>query len=291
MTTTISASGSLKRLTTAFGGAILALFLAMFGALVAPAAAHAEVNDLEYSADNTTWGGLEQIPAIEGQLVPGEELSSTFYARNNTERGGILQVYLGNWTISRGMQAYVRVEINDASGPRVDLTTLEEAVPGTELNAIRVDPGQTAKVSLVVGMPSEADNGSQNGSVEPNFSLDFEVDGALETTTTVTVPGAAKIDEAVNLSAVVKGPQGDAVGGTVQFQADGNDIGDAVALVNGEATLQYTFTDAGDYEITAIYSGTDGFNGSVSEAQEVSVTDGDGNGGGDGGGSSNFGSS
>ncbi|WP_169846813.1 Ig-like domain-containing protein [Rhodococcus marinonascens] len=285
MTTTISAPGSMKRLTTAFGGAILALFLAMFGALVAPAAAHAEVNDLEYSADEVTWGDTSEIPGYEGTLVPGEEITSTFYARNTTERGGVLQVYLGNWTTSPEMEAYVRVEIDDESGPRVDLTTVEEAMPGTELNAIRVEPGQTATVSLVVGMPIEASNGSQDGSVTPNFSLDFEVDGALETTTTVTAPNTADTDEAVNLSAEVKGPEGDAVGGTVQFKADGNDIGAPVALVDGKATLDYTFTDAGDYSITVHYSGAGDFNGSVSDSETVSVTDPDNSGDGSSSGS------
>ncbi|WP_127951146.1 hypothetical protein [Rhodococcus xishaensis] len=176
MKTTISAPGSLKRLTTAIGGAILALFLAAFGALVNPAAAHADPSVLEYSADNENWGGLEQIPAITGQLIPNGELTSTFYARNQTEQGGELQVYLGNWSkTSPDMQVYVRVEINDASGELVDLTD-NSAQPGTELNAIRVEPGETAKVTLVVGMPAEAGNESQNESVNPAFALDFEVD-------------------------------------------------------------------------------------------------------------------
>ncbi|MFD4264409.1 Ig-like domain-containing protein, partial [Rhodococcus sp. NPDC058523] len=74
-------------------------------------------------------------------------------------------------------------------------------------------------------------------------------------------------------------------GGTVQFKEGDAPIGGPVSVVDGTATLWYTFNTPGDHPITAVYSGAPGFTGSTSAATTLKVT-GENTGG---GGSSQFG--
>ncbi|MFC9789094.1 Ig-like domain-containing protein [Rhodococcus sp. NPDC127528] len=269
MTTSINTQGGFTRLATAIGGAVAALFLAAFAAVLMPAAAHADANLIQYSADNSTWGGTDQIPALQGTLIPGGEATSKFWAKNTTATGGTLQVYLGNWTKNApDVQAYVRAEINDATGGIVNLVQ-GVAEPGTELQSIHLAPGQSAKVLLVVGMPTTAGNESQNASVDPNFTIDFEVDPAgVATTTTVTGPATATTGVAANLTATVTPAEAT---GTVQFRDGTTDLGGPVTVTNGTATLAHTFTTQGARSITAVYSGAAGFETSTSAAFTVTV--------------------
>jgi hypothetical protein len=269
MTSTINTQGSVARTATVIGGAVAALFLALCAVLV-PATAQADPSVIQYSADNSTWGGMEQIPALSGELIPGGESTSTFWAKNTTSDGGRLQVYLGNWTASENMQAYVRAEINDETGDIVDLVN-DVALPGTELKSIHLNPGETAKVLLVVGMPADAGNESQNGSVDPDFALDFELDpAAVSTSTTVTAAPTAVVGTSVELTATID--PSDATG-TVQFKDGATDIGGPVAVTAGVASYTHTFTVAGAHDITAVYSGDTGFATSTSAAHTVTVSD------------------
>ncbi|MFD1814520.1 Ig-like domain-containing protein [Rhodococcus gannanensis] len=269
MTSTINTQGGLARLATVIGGAVVAMFLAV-SAVLMPASAHADPTVIQYSADNSTWGGMEQIPALSGELIPGSESTSTFWAKNTTTQGGRLQVYLGNWTTSANMQAYVRAEINDETGTTVALVN-DVAAPGTELKSIHLNPGETAKVLLVVGMPLDAGNESQNGTVDPDFALDFELDpAAAATTTAITGVTSATVGTPVDLTATVT-PAG--ATGTVQFKDGATDLGGPVTVTAGVATYSHTFTAAGVHDITAVYSGDSGFATSTSVAHQVTVTD------------------
>ncbi|SDD14911.1 Ig-like domain-containing protein [Rhodococcus tukisamuensis] len=271
MTTLISAQGGVRRRLTAIGGAVAALFLAAFAALMMPAAAHADPNVISYSNDSgATWGGMDKIPALEGELIPGGEAVSTFWAKNTTAQGGTLQVYLGNWTMNAPeVQAYVRAEINDISGTVVDLVN-DVAEPGTELESIHLSPGQSAKVMLVVGMPESAGNESQDASIDPDFALDFEVDAApAVTTTTVTGPATANTSAGIELTATVA--PADATG-TVQFKDGTTNLGTPVTLVNGVAKVTQIFETAGAHSITAVYSGDATNATSTSAAHVVTVT-------------------
>ncbi|RDI16230.1 Ig-like domain-containing protein, partial [Rhodococcus sp. AG1013] len=89
------------------------------------------------------------------------------------------------------------------------------------------------------------------------------------TTTTLTVPSTADTGAQVTLSADVAPNPG---GGTVQFKDNGADIGAPVAVSNGKADLSYTFSEAGQHSITAVFSGAPGFVGSTSQAQSVAVS-------------------
>jgi hypothetical protein len=269
MTSTINTQGGLARLATVIGGAVVAMFLAV-SAVLMPASAHADPTVIQYSADNSTWGGMEQIPPLTGELIPGSEATSTFWAKNTTTQGGRLQVYLGNWSTSANMQAYVRAEINDETGTTVALVN-DVAAPGTELKSIHLNPGETAKVLLVVGMPLDAGNESQNGTVDPDFALDFELDpAAAATTTAITGVTSATVGTPVDLTATVT-PAG--ATGTVQFKDGATDLGGPVTVTAGVATYSHTFTTAGVHDITAVYSGDSGFATSTSVAHQVTVTD------------------
>ncbi|MFC7451215.1 Ig-like domain repeat protein [Rhodococcus daqingensis] len=102
----------------------------------------------------------------------------------------------------------------------------------------------------------------------------------VATVTTLTAPGTATKGSPVNLSAAVKTESGAAVtSGTVTFMDGNTAIGQAVDVVNGQATLSYEFTQTGDRQIKAVYSGATGFKESTSSASTVKVSGGDNPGG------------
>ncbi|QQM24527.1 Ig-like domain repeat protein [Rhodococcus sp. P-2] len=90
----------------------------------------------------------------------------------------------------------------------------------------------------------------------------------VTTETVVTVPTDAVVNKSVTLSATVTSVQN---GGTVQFMDGATPIGDAVAVVNGIAALNHTFTTTGAHSISAIFSGATGFTGSTSTAQAIQI--------------------
>ncbi|MDF2898827.1 MAG: hypothetical protein K0Q46_5613, partial [Rhodococcus erythropolis] len=90
-----------------------------------------------------------------------------------------------------------------------------------------------------------------------------------QTETVLTVPADAKTGTAVGLSvAVTPSP----VGGTVQFKDGSGNLGSAVPVVDGKASIMHEFASVGTHDITAVYSGAAGFLTSTSAAQTVSVT-------------------
>ncbi|MET4610960.1 hypothetical protein ABIC28_001941 [Rhodococcus sp. PvR044] len=108
----------------------------------------------------------------------------------------------------------------------------------------------------------------------------------VATVTTLTAPGTATKGSPVDLTAAVKTESGDAVtSGTVTFMDGNTAIGEAVDVVNGQATLSYKFTQTGDRQIKAVYSGATGFKESTSSASTVKVS-----GGGSPGGTGSLGS-
>jgi hypothetical protein len=109
-----------------------------------------------------------------------------------------------------------------------------------------------------------------------------------DTTTTVQVPATATAGQSVDLVATVAPAT---ASGTVQFKDGSTDIGGPVTIVNGKATLSYIFTTAGARDITAVYSGGQGYSGSTSGQQTVTVaaSGGDGGTGGNNGGTGNTG--
>ena len=95
-------------------------------------------------------------------------------------------------------------------------------------------------------------------------------DPDVSTSTTVEVPATATTGQAVELKATVSPAPS---GGTVQFKADGADVGGPVNVTNGVATLSHAFDAAGGKSITAVFSGVAGFTGSTSQAGLIAVSD------------------
>ncbi|NMM92724.1 hypothetical protein B2J88_52360, partial [Rhodococcus sp. SRB_17] len=104
----------------------------------------------------------------------------------------------------------------------------------------------------------------------------------VTTTAVLTVPATATTGVAVNLVATISPTP---TGGTVQFMDGNTKLGQPASVVDGKATLNYAFPNAGTSHVTAIYSGITGHLTSTSEVSTVTVVDAPGTGGGDTGGS------
>ncbi|WP_051637037.1 beta strand repeat-containing protein [Rhodococcus sp. UNC363MFTsu5.1] len=131
-------------------------------------------------------------------------------------------------------------------------------------------------------------DGNFNGSTGQAQTVNVTDPAPVEvaTVTTLTAPGTATKGMPVDLSAAVKTESGEAVtSGTVTFMDGNTAIGEAVDVVNGQATLSYKFTQTGDRQIKAVYSGATGFKESTSSASTVKVS-----GGGNPGGTGSLGS-
>lgn len=171
-------------------GTVITLFLAAFGAFFLPGVAHAaDPVTLEYSADNITWGDHSEIPWSEDMLIPGGTNTTTFYVRNAADTAGTVEIYLGEYGITADMDVFVRADVNGIEGTAhtVDKTILE---PGTLMNTVHLAPGESAKIALVVGMPSDASNEAQNGSFDTDWALAFVPD----TTEPETPSGNGSLD-------------------------------------------------------------------------------------------------
>ncbi|WP_052030694.1 Ig-like domain-containing protein [Rhodococcus triatomae] len=91
----------------------------------------------------------------------------------------------------------------------------------------------------------------------------------VATGTTLAAPATADNGAPVDLVATVSPTP---AGGSVQFKDGGTDIGAPVAVTGGSATLSHAFTTDGAHEVTAVFSGADGFVGSTSPARTVTVS-------------------
>jgi len=91
----------------------------------------------------------------------------------------------------------------------------------------------------------------------------LQVNKADTTTVLTSTPNPSLVGQPVTLKATVT-PTPD--GGTVQFNVDGTDVGAPVPVVGGVAEYVHTFDSAGVKALTAVYSGTDNYNGSTGTA-------------------------
>lgn len=175
MTAITRVSGGLSVPGKILGAVLLALFLSALAVIAVPSVARAdEPVTVEYSADGgTTWGGYEEIDWNDGLLVPGQELKTTFKVRNASGVAGWVGFALGQeYTVSPGMIASVRVDVDGQAGTPVTLTGGGVA-PLTEIGRVHLAPGAVASIDLVSGMPADAGNQAQNGTVDPNWAVGF----------------------------------------------------------------------------------------------------------------------
>ncbi|MDV6207634.1 Ig-like domain-containing protein [Rhodococcus erythropolis] len=89
------------------------------------------------------------------------------------------------------------------------------------------------------------------------------------TTTTLVGPSTASTGEALSFTASVSTG---VAGGTVQFKESGRDLGSPIPVdATGKATTTPIFNVAGEYSITAVFSGSGNYLGSTSNTQTVNV--------------------
>ncbi|WP_181818941.1 Ig-like domain-containing protein [Rhodococcus sp. AG1013] len=114
--------------------------------------------------------------------------------------------------------------------------------------------------------------GSGSGFVNSSASAQSVTvtDPDVETALTVGVPASAETGSSVDLTATVSPSDAQ---GSVQFKVDGVNVGAAVPVAGGSATMPYTFNAAETYAVTAEFTGAAGFTNSTATAQSVTVTD------------------
>jgi hypothetical protein len=106
------------------------------------------------------------------------------------------------------------------------------------------------------------------------------VSGDAVSSTTLTAVSGAQVGKAVTLEASVAPA---AAGGTIQFKAGDNVLGDIPVGANGKASIVWTPGAPGSYSIGAVFSGRSGV-ASSSTSATVTVAEVPTDGGGDGGG-------
>jgi hypothetical protein len=116
--------------------------------------------------------------------------------------------------------------------------------------------------------PRDSATGPLNRGADPLATVRIlEADKA--TTTTLAVPSTVKNGDTATLTANVAPA---ANGGTVQFSLNGDDLGAPVDVVNGKASIDHKFETDGEFDVKAVFSGTNGFEGSTSSTKTIKVT-------------------
>ncbi|MBM9838732.1 hypothetical protein JO861_19485 [Rhodococcus hoagii] len=176
MTAITRVSGALSLPGKLLGALLLALFLSALAVIAVPSVARADEPSpatVEYSADGTTWGGIEKISWNNGLLVPGQELKTTFQVRNASGVAGWVGFAVGEYELSDNMVATARVDVDGNVGTPVTLAQGGAVAPGTQVRSVHLEPGAVANIDLVVGMPADANNGTQNGHANPMWAVGF----------------------------------------------------------------------------------------------------------------------
>ncbi|WP_433560296.1 Ig-like domain-containing protein [Nocardia sp. CA-151230] len=137
---------------------------------------------------------------------------------------------------------------------------------------------QTFEVQYTVGVNCARDTAlptsmSYNGSLGAGNYTDkgptITVSSDAVSTTTLAAVSGAQVNKAVTLQATVSPA---AAGGTIQFKAGDQVLGDIPVAANGTASIVWTPGAAGTYNIGATFSGRTGVAGSTT-TQAVTVAD------------------
>jgi hypothetical protein len=119
--------------------------------------------------------------------------------------------------------------------------------------------------TLTVGTHSitAAYSGDANFTGSSSGTLSQVVTKAITTTAMVSSPNPAFVTQTITYTATVTSQYGAAVSGIVTFKAGTNSLG-SVALVNGQASVNTSFSTSGNRSITATYVGDASNTGSTS---------------------------
>jgi subtilase family serine protease len=145
--------------------------------------------------------------------------------------------------------------------------------PVTLVNGVAASPAETFSTigtytisSVYSGSSAYAD------SAAPALTLNVTSTGKTASTTTLTATATTATPTAtVGFTATVAG-SGTTPTGTVQFKLNGTNLGSAVAISGGSASLPAQTLALGSDVVTAVYSGDSTFSASTSNSVTVTVT-------------------
>ncbi|MGW5074361.1 Ig-like domain-containing protein [Rhodococcus sp. NPDC004095] len=192
---------------------------------------------------------------------------------SKSSRGGIVALaQSGANTVFQLPQVKVRLKAGASGTVDVKLRSAGDAgLYGNDKNYLTFLPEATLLITAWAPTqcsPRDSSTAPLNSGAGPLASTSI-VEADKQTTTTVVAPGAVKNGDSVTLTANVNPA---ANGGTVQFSVNGTAIGGPVDVVGGAASTTHTFDTDGDFTVTAVYSGAQGFEGSTSAPKTINVS-------------------
>lgn len=167
------------------------------------------------------------------------------------------------------------VTLTATVGPNNSDGTVQFTDGGTDIGAPVAVAGGVATLSHTFDAPGpHAITAAFTGGAlfHDSVSAVANVEVTAETTTTLAAPATGVVGEDITFTATVDPATAT---GQVQFTDGATNLGAPVDVVNGQATLTRSFTEAGSHGVTAHFVGTGGYANSVSAASELTVTDAD----------------
>ncbi|MDI9916751.1 Ig-like domain-containing protein, partial [Rhodococcus sp. IEGM 1379] len=273
-----------RRLATPIIAAGAAITLILAGAGVAVAydpATTPPASTGDQSTDNLRWNlSLTAVNGAPGSNIahPGDTVTFTSKIWKNSGIGrymtAIRQIQPAGFEyVSHTISKLSNVTPEGAAGVKATCTgggCNSVPVIGTKGYLDNVDFAVTYKIPLT----------QATGDYNAGFKFDVYTFGSQQggsgawvrvvapTTTTLEAPANATAGTAVDLTATVDPAN---AGGTVQFKDGGVDIGGAVSVSGGTATLSHTFVTLGTHNVTAVYTSGTGFDNSKSAVSAVEV--------------------
>ncbi len=159
--------------------------------------------------------------------------------------------------------------------------TVQFKADGVNLgSAVNLSDGSASVTTAALGGGEHVITAEYNGNADLNASTaqlwPFNVSPASTTTTLASSANPSTYGQTVIFTAIVASGAG-TPGGSVQFRVDGVNLGSAVSLSNGQASLSTASLSGGVHTITAQYSGSANYaasSGTLSPNQTVSPASG-----------------
>ncbi|HLJ93103.1 MAG TPA: Ig-like domain repeat protein, partial [Gemmataceae bacterium] len=234
-----------------------------------------------YLADEYAFGGTGAIFSID--LQTGDQTVVT--------QGGLLShmIDLGQDT-NGDLLAYNAggsvVRIDPQTGAQ-NLVASDSTLAGLDGGTVDANQNGTIFVSVLPSdtLPSSILSIDPNSGAEQTVSsggglslvAGLDVFSKVDTTTSIASSvNASMFGQAVTLTATIDSQGASAPTGTVQFQVDGNDVGDPVSVTTADGVTTASFTTTGlavgSHTVTASYSGDDfliGSSGTLAGGQAI----------------------
>ncbi|GEE00149.1 hypothetical protein nbrc107696_05950 [Gordonia spumicola] len=191
--------------------------------------------------------------------------------------GGIVAKNVGGSSASTTFklpQVKARLKAGTSGAINLKLRTAGDAGTfGNDKNPITLLPKASAPLVGTIWAPAQCTprtgaGDPLNNGAGPLATVNI-TEADKQTTTTLAVPSTVKNGDTATLTANIAPA---ANGGTVQFSLNGDDLGAPVDVENGKASIEHKFETDGDFDVKAVFSGTNGFEGSTSSTKTIKVT-------------------